>query len=302
MVDLFAPTIPVDRPPVVLCCLPGGGMSRRYWDLRAQDERGTYSMGDHLASHGFTVVTLDHLGVGESSRPEDPYTLTPAVVADANAYAVDRILRQLRDGSLGDDLTLAGNAIVIGVGHSMGGLLTVWQQARHHTYAAIAVLGFAGGGLVRALNDDQRRFAGDPEGLQRELARLVRESFGDALPPGTTATSDLLLAGMPVPSAVIDALGESSSNLLALVGLTSMVPGSSAPQLAAIDVPVFIGVGERDITGDAHQIPAQFPHSLDVTLFALPDAGHNHNAAPNRAVLWDRLAAWARSVEVPKDT
>ncbi len=68
----------------VLYCLPGGGMSRQYFDLDAPG----FSMAEHLAAQGFVVVTIDHPGVGESPPPDDPWTLTPAVVADADAAAV----------------------------------------------------------------------------------------------------------------------------------------------------------------------------------------------------------------------
>jgi hypothetical protein len=66
--------------------------------------------------------------------------------------------------------------------------------------------------------------------------------------------------------------------------------------MAAVDVPVFLGVGTGDITGDPFRIPPSFPVCRDVTLFVLDGSGHNHNAAPTRELLWDRLAAWARSV------
>jgi hypothetical protein len=33
-------------------------------------------------------------------------------------------------------------------------------------------------------------------------------------------------------------------------------------------------------------------------LFVLAGTGHNHNVAPDREVLWDRLASWARTVLV----
>ena len=61
----------------VLCCLPGGGMSRRYFDLEVDPALGNYSMARHLAQQGFVVVTLDHPGVGDSDRPDDGYALTP---------------------------------------------------------------------------------------------------------------------------------------------------------------------------------------------------------------------------------
>ena len=45
--------------PQVLCCLPGGGMSRRYFDLEVTDTAlGNYSMARHLAGQGFVVITL----------------------------------------------------------------------------------------------------------------------------------------------------------------------------------------------------------------------------------------------------
>jgi hypothetical protein len=57
---------------------------------------------------------------------------------------------------------------------------------------------------------------------------------------------------------------------------------------------VFLGLGEHDIAGAPHGIPAFFGGCPDLTLFILPGTGHNHNVAPDREVLWDRLATWAQ--------
>ena len=75
-----------------------------------------------------------------------------------------------------------------------------------------------------------------------------------------------------------------------------MIPGSVDREMAAVDVPVFLGLGEHDIAGDPQRIPACFTGSPDVTLYVLPGAGHNHNVAPDREVLWDRFASWAGQV------
>ena len=99
---------------------------------------------------------------------------------------------------------------------------------------------------------------------------------------------------MEVPPAALDALGSVKSCLLGVVGLMSMIPGSVAAEMAAVDVPVFLGLGAHDIAGDPHGIPAFFSGSADVALFVLPDAGHNHNVASDARVLWDRLATWVR--------
>jgi pimeloyl-ACP methyl ester carboxylesterase len=290
-----------DRPLVLVVCVPGGGMTRRYFDLRVPPGLGlgNYSMARHLAARGFVVVTVDPPGVGESAAPDDGYVLAPDVVADVLAAAVAGVRDRLRAGSLGPALPRIETVGSIGVGHSMGGLLTVHQQARHGSHDAIAVLGFAGGGLVDALTEEERGYAGDPVAIRRELGRLAAARFGRPFPISQTATSPFLL-GTPVPEPVEQALGEARGHLIAVSGLASMIPGNADPELARIGVPVFIGVGTLDITGDPFRIPASFVGSRDVTLFVLDGAGHNHNAAENRERLWDRVAAWGRTVTLPK--
>ena len=118
---------------------------------------------------------------------------------------------------------------------------------------------------------------------------------GRPFPISQTATSPFLL-GTPVPEPVEQALNEARGHLIAVSGLASMIPGNADPELARIDVPVFIGVGTLDITGDPFRIPPSFARSPDITLFVLDGAGHNHNAAQNRERLWDRLVTWGRAV------
>jgi hypothetical protein len=100
---------------------------------------------------------------------------------------------------------------------------------------------------------------------------------------------------MDVPPEALDALGSVKTRLLGVVGLTSMIPGSVDDEMAAVDVPVFLALGEHDIAGDPHTIPACFTGSNDFTLFVLPGTGHNHNVAPERELLWERFVVWARA-------
>jgi pimeloyl-ACP methyl ester carboxylesterase len=299
--DVFAPSGEVarapDGAPLLMVCLPGGGMTRRYFDLAVAPDLGlgNYSMARHLAGRGFVVVTLDPPGVGDSDKPDDGYSLTPHVVAGLLAFVVDDLRDRLRNGTLAPGLGPLPAHRSVGVGHSAGGLLTVHQQARHRSHDAVALLGFAGGGLVHVLTDEEQTYAGDPVAARREIARLTAARFGRPFPISQTSTSPYLLGG-PVPEAVERALGEARGHLLAVVGLTSMIPGSSGEEMAAVDVPVFLGVGTGDITGDPFRIPPTFPGCRDLTLFVLDGSGHNHNAAPTRERLWDRLAAWAGSV------
>jgi pimeloyl-ACP methyl ester carboxylesterase len=285
--DLFLPATPLD-PPIVMVCVPGGGMTRRYFDIEVSGDDGTYSMARHLARRGVAVVTLDPPGVGDSDVPGDGWSLTAPTIAAVCAHAAGKIVDDLRAGPL-------PGAVSIGVGHSAGALLTVYAQAASRCFDAVALLGFAGGGLPSVLTDDERALAGDAQRAHREVVGLAQARFGRPLPVGTTGASEFLL-GVPVSDAARAGLAASGGALLAVVGLTSMLPGASAPELAAIDVPVFLGVGEFDITGPPRAIPAQFPRGTDITLYVLASSGHNHNVAPSRRELWDRLWYWAASV------
>src|SRR5687767_9195756 len=60
---------PGSPPGPVLVCLPGGTYTHRYFDLEVPGHDG-YSAARHWAAAGATVVALDQLGTGESSRPD----------------------------------------------------------------------------------------------------------------------------------------------------------------------------------------------------------------------------------------
>ena len=101
-------------PLAVLVCWPGGSYSRAYWDMHVPGHTG-YSFAEHLSARGFTVVTADPLGVGESAKPADVDAVTLETMADAAAEFVGALRAELA----------AGDVPVIAVGHSLGG----WPRA-----------------------------------------------------------------------------------------------------------------------------------------------------------------------------
>jgi pimeloyl-ACP methyl ester carboxylesterase len=278
----------------VVVCLPGGGMSRRYFDLDVPDTAASFSMARSLAAEHLVVVTLDLPGTGESDIPHDGYTLTPDAVADTVAEATARLVAAARTGDLVADLPPLPDVAVVGLGHSAGALVACYQQARHRSFDALALLGFAGRGLVDYLTTEERACIDDGDALRAQLPRLVAARFGDPLPASQTSSSDLLVRVGIADEARAALLG-CGTRLLGCVGLTSMVRGASRAELGAIDVPLFLGVGDADITGPADRLPGDFPRARDVTLYVLPESGHNHNVAPTRQLLWDRVASWIRS-------
>jgi pimeloyl-ACP methyl ester carboxylesterase len=289
--DVFLPAR-MRASPVVLFCLPGGALNRAYFDLQGE---GDFSFAAHLCAQGFIVVTLDHLGVGDSTRPQDGFELTPDVLAHANALAMDAIRKELRAGEFtGTPLPRLQS---IGVGHSMGAMLTAMQQARHGGHAALLLFGFSTRGLVAALSPEELSLSGDPQGIRANLVRLARLRSPEAYPEvPRSAQGRELFAGETADRRGVEALQRARSRLLLTAGLFSMIPGSCAPECAAVDVPVLLALGDRDMAGPPHQIPANYSASPDVTLLVLPSTGHAHFLFPSRGQLFERVTRWCETI------
>jgi pimeloyl-ACP methyl ester carboxylesterase len=292
--DIWLPDIgALASPPVVLFCQPGGALAKGYYDLVLEDGSAEFSFARHLVAQGCIVVAIDHLGIGASSRPRDGFALTPDVLIAANARAVDELAAQLRNGQLTPELPALPDLVSIGVGHSMGAMLTAMQQARYRSYAAVALLGFGTQGLVDFLPEAARAYIGDAAGARANIERIARGLGGDPYAQLTiTSGSAREIYGGGADRRAVAALAGARTNLLAVAGMFSMIPGGSAPDCAQIDVPVFLAVGTRDICGPPHLIPAAFTASSDVSLLVLPETGHSHFLFASSARLFARLGGW----------
>jgi pimeloyl-ACP methyl ester carboxylesterase len=289
--DVFVPSR-MRSLPVALFCLPGGALTRQYFDLRAE---GDFSFAAYMASRGFIVVTLDPLGVGDSSRPRAGFELTPQLLAQATSIAVEVLRKELRGGRLTGQ-SLPGLQ-TIGVGHSMGAMLTVLQQADDGGHAALVLLGFSAQGLPAALSPEERSFAADPAGARANLVRLARLRDNDPYPEiARSAQSKELFAGANADRRGVEALQYARARLLLSAGLFSMIPGSTAPECAQIDTPLLLAVGDRDIAGPPHEIPANFPASGDLTLLVLQATGHCHFLFDSRHRLFERVVSWCEAI------
>lgn len=272
----------------LMVCLPGGGMDRHYFDLPEDlpaGPPGRWSMARYLCERfGIAVAVVDHPGVGESDTPDDPYELVPRVVA-----AIDHAAIESLRSSLDDRYAIT---TLVGCGHSMGALIATHLQWHHACFDALVLLGFGGAGLVEFLDDRERSFANDYDALEPVLAELVRDRFGTAIVPSSTTSSEFLNPDT-IPDAR-DLLGTAASGMLALCGLTSMIPGTSDAAMASVRVPVFLGVGENDIAGDIDAVAASFAAAASVERFVLAGAGHNHSISKGRTELWDAIGEWVR--------
>jgi pimeloyl-ACP methyl ester carboxylesterase len=255
-------------------------------------------MADYLAARGFIVAAFDHLGVGSSSSVDDIFLVTPRLASAVNDYAHRAVVRELVSGTLVPGVPPLPDLVPIGVGHSMGGMLLGVQQARHATFAAVANLGH-GIGLPTVLTEEELSCAHAGTIGEEAVVTLARTRFAVPAapaaarpPPGSFLPADL---AEPVRAAFV----AQQTELLFSCGLTSMLPGSTDQEKAAITAPVFLGFGEDDLTQDFMGCVALYTATNDITLFVLPGAAHCHNQSARRTMLWDRLAHWARGYGSP---
>jgi pimeloyl-ACP methyl ester carboxylesterase len=296
-VDVFIPTGDLLREPAIaFFCVPGGGLNRRYFDLPVEADV-SFSFAEQMARRGMITVAVDPLGVGGSSRPEAGFDIVPEVAVAALEPVLRHISAELRAGTLAPSrLPALPKLLCVGVGHSLGGMLIMMQQAQFHGFDAVVLLGFAPVGMPEVLSREARAMANDPRTLREHVVRLARAFHGEPYPEVKPNGRGRDIYGGGADPRAMNALRTVQDRLLATVSMFALVPGSSAPEAAQIDVPLLLVVGDRDMCGPPHQLPASFPRSPDVTLLCLPDTGHSHFVFRSTSALFPRLALWADTV------
>ncbi len=302
-------------PPVVCFGFPGGGYSRGYFTFDMPGASGGGQAGWH-ADRGWVFVACDHLFVGESDAPSDPTRLTLEHVAAANHATVTEVMRRLAAGEVADDFPPITGAVTLGVGQSMGGCLTIVQQGQHRTYDGIGILGYS------AIHTVLWMPPGTPDAGTAFVPRgseVVLITAADDQTPQFAIDDDSGLPGTTpgfhyddVPRDVVDAdmrdyparggkLPAWASATMPPCAISMLSPGVVAPEAAVITVPVFVGVGERDVVPDPRAEPGAYPRSPDVTVSVCPRMAHMHNMASTRERLWQRLHSWGNGVAASHD-
>jgi pimeloyl-ACP methyl ester carboxylesterase len=270
---------------------PGGGYNRQYYDLTVGGDR-SYSQAAYHVDNGFIFVTCDHLGVGESDTPTEPLELT--AVGRANAALADRVLGQLRDGTLADGLAPIEVRAAVAMGQSYGGLVLTQGQAAVPVFDGVAILGSsaiqtrapwpadvtiedmfalkAGNGLDHPMRPTFH-FEDVPE--QIVVEDMTKRPFAGSAAAWST---DLMPGGR------------------AVIAHNPLAAGIVAAEAATITVPVLVGVGEIDVVPDPRAEATAYAASPDITVVVVPRMGHMHNFATTREQLWDRLELWAETV------
>lgn len=298
-------------PPVVAFAKPGALFARGYFTTDLPGPASGSQAAWH-AERGWIFVATDPLGVGDSSIHDR--ALTGYVTVARAAHAAEQVvLRRLAEGTVADGFPAIADPLVVGIGQSLGGCLTVVQQAHHRTYHGVGVLGY---GVVRSrvpvpsgvapitqawrvrdapdvVLNAARYEAQDNNGGHRDIAAESRWCFfHDDVDPDLVHHGDPTMpwASATVPGAVLSVL----------------TPGVVASEAAAVDVPVLVALGERDIAADPEGEVKAYMSAPSVDLYVCPRMGHMHNFASTRQLFWRRIDTWtswvaAHQAESPTD-
>jgi pimeloyl-ACP methyl ester carboxylesterase len=278
--------LPANRTGKIVIAVPGGTYSRAYWHQDPSALAG-YSFCEHLCRAGVTVVAVDNLGTGDSTRPADSDLVTPELMGDAIAQVATQVRARALSGALDERLGPMSSPELIGVGHSLGGLITVLQQSKWHSYDRVAVLGY-----TAVPSENSAPYADRLNAALEMLALQSPDTFRNGYLEVPRSSLKAFFYGDFVDRDVISADARTATVMPRIAGAAAMVYGSAADAAARIDVPVFLAFGEQDLSPDPRQEAAAYHSSDDITVFVLPGSAHCHNLAPTRFVLWNRLLNW----------
>ncbi|MDO7841764.1 alpha/beta hydrolase [Sphingomonas immobilis] len=269
--------------PSVVALLNGGSYDKRYFHVEVPGRTG-YSVAEELASRGHLVILLDHLGVGESSRIPTQMKATRQICALANHAAVLEIHQRLANGTLDPAIPAMPQFLKVGGGHSMGGFQTITQQAEHATYDRVLILGYTAIGVHLTVG-----------GQQVPAERPIDPAMGDywLLDHAGIAES---FHWDDVPRDVLKVDEELAVEVPTLLSNQSTQIGIVSDDAGRITVPVYICLGERDVSPRPHDEPSYYKRSGDVTLHILPKSGHCQSFASTRMQMIDRIDGWIRSL------
>jgi pimeloyl-ACP methyl ester carboxylesterase len=276
--------------------LPGFTYDHRYWTVP-----GRYDYAQCMVTAGYTVLALDRIGTGSSSRP-------PAhdVTTDVNAFTLHQVIQQIRAGY--DGLPPARQVIV--VGHSYGSGVAIVEGARYADIDGLIVSGMLH--ATAPLHEQARSF------FHHASEDPILGGADTDWPEFYMTQRPGLRARMLEHSADID---EEISQYNEFIKSTATIgEGDTLPQTydpgysRSLQVPVLVVIGEHDALFSSAAVSfaadARAVHEFEKGFYApqaqlevhvIPGAGHSlniHRSAPT----WFAIAREWASRHLPATT
>ena len=264
------------RKNITLFCLPGGGLSKDYFDLAPN-----FSFAARMSALGYDVITMDHPGVGENLLPADHPFYTPR---EAAGYLAQALTHWDMQGEI--------QTPIIGIGHSLGGMMIMLMQGLHAPFTRLGLFGSSAGGLDWGLSDEEKAYINKPHAFARELEAMSLAKFGRAtIPAGKGPSGESITFGGQTPE-LTQRLRAAASEMNAAGAMMSMMRGSFRPEANAIAVPLFFAFGDHDIGIPPKDVPKDFPSAPSTKTVILGATGHNHFAFSSIEELCEAFDGW----------
>jgi pimeloyl-ACP methyl ester carboxylesterase len=269
---LYHDGTPAGRPLQVL--VHGGTYDHQYWDLPEINGRA-YSYARYMVRRQYTVLAIDQLGAGESSRPPGD-----ALTVDVASAAVDQVVRAMRGGQ--NALGLSFERIAL-VGHSLGSNVAIYAQG-------------ALGTPVDALVSTGLGHVDHPLPLPEELVtRALSQLYWHMTPAERTG------AFFHAPEVDPDMVAYDNARFTHPVSQgifrTAMAVTFDAQKtkVDAVNVPVLVQLADHDVlfgSAFADGEAALWSAAPEVTVQRLENIGHCYNSHLTRHESWRGIASW----------
>jgi pimeloyl-ACP methyl ester carboxylesterase len=260
-----------------------------YWDLPYQPD--TYSYVRSVTSFGYATFNIDRIGVGSSDRPPGD-----AVTMVSEGYVTHQIVQALRRGQVGN----TPFAKVIGVGHSMGGGIWIYEASTYADVDGVIVADY-----LHQVNPAQQAVIGATMYPAQGDPRFA----GRALPPGYVTTqpgtrgASFFNRGSADPAMLSrDEAMKQTATTGERVTLNFARDVRFSQQ---IRVPTLLVVGEHDLLACTVGMScansaailareqADFSPQACLEAVVLAGAGHDTNLHPNALQWYVAAAGWA---------
>ncbi|RIK37555.1 MAG: alpha/beta hydrolase [Chloroflexi bacterium] len=271
------------RSRTVQVLLAGATYNHRYWDVPTINGID-YSYARTMAAQCYSVLALDRLGTGESSRPSGDF-ISLAVEADGIA----QILASLRTNQ---NPTQRRFKRIVLVGHSFGTLLSVYTLGEYGNVAdALVATGWVHVPGTVPLTPEYVQSLLQMEHIQvaPDVRNILFYYPGSADP--AVIDYDNANINDTLPRAFfLDGINVFTARALGDVALTKTLT-----RVDQVSVPVFVQLGDNDILFPSAIAGAEasfYSSAPSVTVDNLTNIGHGFNLHTNHAEGWQHIEAW----------
>ncbi|HEY0097786.1 MAG TPA: alpha/beta fold hydrolase [Pyrinomonadaceae bacterium] len=265
----------------LLLALHGANYNHNYWDVPRINGHD-YSFARYMAAQKYAVLAIDQLGTGASDKPDgDLLTL------GETASATHQIISGLRAGA--GDIRHPFERVVL-VGHSLGSINALYEQATYADADAVIITGM--GHVAHKLPI--------PDPVIEEMLKSKYFPFPDNL------RAELFYYA---PGADPDVIAYDRDHLSELLPRAQLVTGvfaafnPEANRVGAVTGPVLVQLGEHDALFPASLADGEaafYQSASSVTVQAIPGVGHDVNTHYGNHASWRLMEEWLRSAGLHK--